>query len=221
MRPWVLVGTLALATHCGGDLGHGESASSSEASSASSSGSGGGAASSSSTSTSSGMEMVPQNPMFETDIIPILESSCGASDKDCHRREAYGASVADDCRGWSSFENAALGDVYYGGTAQGQSTGCPAMGLYDRLTTLPGWTCGPPFSGGETTYLVVPCDPDASLMMQKIDKPEQEQCLDGNGERTQVMPVGAEMDPIQYQTLRKWIQNGAPTLDNPNPDCSG
>lgn len=165
--------------------------------------------------------MVPANPIFETDIIPIFESSCGANDKDCHRREAYGANAAEDCRGWATLENANLGDVYYGGPNEGQSTGCPTMGLYDRLTTIPGWTCGPPSASGEITYLVVPCDADASMLIQKIERPESEQCLNGMGEPGQQMPVGAEMDPIELETLRKWIENGAPTVANPNPDCSG
>ncbi len=214
--------TTALILNCSGDLGDGPPSESSTTTAA-----GGAAASSTHTSTSgagasgSSSGGASSNPMFETDIVPIFESSCGAGDRDCHRREAFGANPAEDCRGWASLEDASIGDEFYDGPDEGQPTGCPSMGLYERLLNIPGWTCGPPGASGEVTYLVVPCDPDASMLIQKIERPEEEQCLNSVGERGKQMPIGSDMDPTELDTLRRWIANGAPTLDNPNPDCGG
>ena len=167
--------------------------------------------------TSSGSSTGGGDPIFETDIIPIFENSCGASDVDCHRREAYAANWENDCRGWASLENAAIGSTTYPMEGEPKLTDCPDTPLYDRLITIAGWTCGPPFSDNPLKFLVVPCDPEASLIIDKVEKPTDEQCI-ANDKQMEQMPPGATLDPAETKMLRDWIANGAPTLSG-GTDC--
>jgi hypothetical protein len=151
-------------------------------------------------------------PTFERDIVPIFERSCGSGVADCHRREAYSASVNQDCRGWLSLEDAPLGSVFNGGGLAGQPTGCPDLGLWDRLH-MNGWMCGAPTDPDEPQIAyVVPCDPESSLLYRSMVGP-----LCSN--MATLMPKGQNPDPDEVETIYSWIENGAPRLDDPGPVC--
>lgn len=149
-------------------------------------------------------------PVFETDIVPIFQKTCGAGDNNCHSRVAYAATADEDCRGWLSLEDAAIGSQIYGGDLDGQPTGCPDMPLYERLTQLVAWEeC----SGVGKGY-IVPCDVDASYLFDKID--DGPYC----GEpMSDPMPPNKPMDPGEKETIRQWILAGAPRQDGTFVSC--
>lgn len=151
-------------------------------------------------------------PVFESDVLPIFERSCGSGLADCHRREAYNANVNADCRSWLSLEDAPLGSVFTAGGNVGQPTQCPDLGLWDRLL-MDAWMCGPPIAGDEPNVAyVVPCDPDNSLLYRSMVGP-----LCANMEN--LMPKGGIADPMEVETIRRWIENGAPRQDDPGTAC--
>jgi hypothetical protein len=149
-------------------------------------------------------------PVFETDIVPIFGTTCGAADNNCHSRVAYAADKNADCRGWLSLEDAAIGSQIYGGTMDGTPTECPDMPLYERLTQLLAWEeCA-----GVAKKYIVPCDVDASYLFDKID--DGPYC----GEpMSKSMPPGVQIDPVKKETIRAWILAGAPRLDGTKTDC--
>ena len=148
-------------------------------------------------------------PKFETDIVPILASSCGSGDNSCHSRIAYGADASQDCRGWLSLEDAAIGSKYYDGPNEGADTGCPDMELYDRLIQLAAWEeC----NNVEKKY-VVPCDVEASYLFDKID--DGPYCADPS----EKMPPDEDLDPAKKEIIRAWILAGAPRVDGTGVDC--
>ncbi|MGB1016568.1 MAG: hypothetical protein ACPG4T_20695 [Nannocystaceae bacterium] len=153
-------------------------------------------------------------PIFETDIVPIFQQSCGAGDQNCHRREAYGADSNANCRGWLSLENAALGSEIYSGDNEGQPTGCPDTPLYERLLNLDAWNCE---DFDPRVKYVIPCDADASYLMRKINGGAY--CKNPMGEVTQAMPPGVELEANKIATIEAWINAGAPTLANPECGC--
>src|SRR5262245_48209119 len=137
----LFIGTFIVASMGCGDTGSngnaGSSGSSGSAgSSAGNAGNAGSSAGNSGAAGSAGTGGCAAIPMFETDIVPIFEKSCGAKDNACHSRVAYGADKDLNCGGWLSLENAAIGSQIYAGPDIGQSTGCPDMPLYERLTQL-------------------------------------------------------------------------------------
>lgn len=152
-------------------------------------------------------------PIFETDIIPIFETSCGANDNLCHARIAYAADSNANCRGWLSLENEPLGAVFYDGPKVGEATGCPDIPLLDRLLTLDAWQCD---AFDPLIRYVVPCDADASYITHKIDGGPY--CKNAMGEVTMPMPPGVVLDPAIIDTIKAWIDAGAPTLAS--PECN-
>ncbi|MBL4684984.1 MAG: hypothetical protein JKY37_10370 [Nannocystaceae bacterium] len=127
---------------------------------------------------------------------------------ECHGREAFGASLEEECRGWAAFEDAAIGAQFYAGDNEGQSTGCPDMDLMTRLLDLNSWQCGAG-SPGEGLPLVVPGDPDASYILMKIDG---DVCMIA-GEPSLVMPPPDSEMVISAEdraTIEAWIVAGAP-----------
>jgi hypothetical protein len=142
---------------------------------------------------------------FERDIKPILLVSCGGTVDTCHSRVAYAASEGSGCRGWFSFEDAAIGSQIYAGPTAGNSTGCPDMPLYDRLLQLNSWQCAP-----DGRPIVAPGDPAASYMMMKIDGLD----LCPNGEATSdMMPPPGEgfgLAETSRAKIEEWILAGAP-----------
>jgi hypothetical protein len=213
---WVAAGVIAIAS-CSGDDGEATQAG---GAGGGNSGDGSGASGVTTSGAPNGGSAGNADPVFETDILPIFEMTCGASDADCHRREAYVANAEEGCRGWAALENAAIGSMTYPqpGMGQPKPTGCSDTDLYERLINIPGWTCGPPFGEGEIKYLVVPCDPDASLIIEKIEKTAKQQCI-VNGKQMDKMPPASTIDSAEARTLRDWIANGAPTLDGKGQDC--
>lgn len=153
-------------------------------------------------------------PTFESDIVPIIETSCGAGDNACHSRVAYGANVNEDCRGWLSLENVPLGSEFYAGPDEGQPTGCPDMPLYERLTTLNAWQCE---AFDPRMLYVRPCFPDESYLLRKTNGGPY--CRNAMGEVTQPMPIGAALDPASIALISEWIAIGAPRDGEPLPDC--
>lgn len=153
-------------------------------------------------------------PIFETDIVPIFQKSCGAADNNCHARVAYGASVGSDCRGWLTLEDASLGAKFYGGSKDGQDTGCPDRSLYDRLVELDAWQqCG-----SLRKKYVVPCDVEASYLFDKVDGGPYCEESPG-GDPSLPMPKDLPMDPGEREVIRAWILAGTPRLDGSTVDC--
>ncbi len=147
------------------------------------------------------------NPLFETDIVPILNSSCGTSNNSCHSRVAYGASSAEDCRGWLSLEDAMIGAQFYSGDNVGNSTGCADRPLYERLTAgalANAWQCGPPvdMAAANVPY-VVPGNPAGSYLYRKISGGAY--C----GTPSDPMPPAGALPAFQIETIRRWIEQGA------------
>lgn len=147
------------------------------------------------------------NPVFETDILPILNQSCGTTDNACHSRVAYGASSAENCRGWLSLEDAAIGAQFYAGPDAGNSTGCPDRPLYERLTAAGlsnSWECGPPAATGDLVPYVLPGDAAGSYLYRKIAGGPY--C----NTPSDPMPPGAPLSADKIQTIANWINAGAP-----------
>lgn len=141
---------------------------------------------------------------FEKDIVPIFERSCGSKDNECHSRVAFHPNKDQGCRGWLALENAAIGDTVYAGPDEGKPTGCPNVGLYERLTTLDAWECGPPyFEKFPRRKYIDPGKPEASHLYNKMVGTPQ--CGIPN-----VMPKGGKADPNETETIRRWIAAGAP-----------
>ncbi len=146
---------------------------------------------------------------FGMDIKPILENSCGSNVAGCHARNAYAADFEFDCRGWVSFEDAAIGSEIYAGPMEGAPTGCPDTPLYNRLIDLNSWQCGPG-TPGPGLPVVVPGDPDASYMMMKIYGVDL--CLIGAEPSLVMPPLDQETYTIsdeEIATLEAWILQGA------------
>lgn len=148
-------------------------------------------------------------PTFINDIIPIINSQCGTSDNLCHSRVAYGASSAQDCRGWLSLENASLGAQFYSGANAGDPTGCVDRTLYERLTLAglsDAWECGPPATNGEAKVpYVVPGNAAASYLYRKINGGPLCAVMPNDP-----MPPAAPLDSVTIDVIRRWIEAGAP-----------
>lgn len=153
-------------------------------------------------------------PMFETDIVPIFNTSCGAADNACHSEVAYAADSNSACRGWLALKDAPLGSQIYGGPNDGQPTGCPDLPLYERLVQLDAWQeCN-----GSAKRYIVPCDVDASYLFDKID--DGPYCGGTPDAPSEPMPKGKLMDPGEKETIRAWILAGAPRVDGTKVDCN-
>ncbi len=150
------------------------------------------------------VDTATQDFRFERDIVPMFERSCGSKDNECHSRVAFHPNKDEGCRGWLSLENAEIGDTIYAGDDQGKPTGCPNMGLYDRLTKLDAWECGTPYFAmfPRKKYIAIG-KPEASHLLNKMVGTPQ--CGIGNP-----MPKGGKSDPRDREMLRRWIAAGAP-----------
>ena len=156
-------------------------------------------------------------PLFETDIVPILNASCGAGDNACHSRVAYAADANANCRGWLALEDEPLGSLYYAGPMEGQPTGCSDMELYMRLTTLDAWQCE---QFDPRVRYVVPCKPEESYLIHKIDGGPY--CALSQDVPSQPMPLGKPLSAPELETLKAWITAGAPRVGDACPiNCEG
>ena len=143
-------------------------------------------------------------PSWENHVVPFFYETCGAGLMGCHRREAYGAAVDSDCRGWLSLEDVPLGSVFYSGPDEGQPTECPDTPLYDRLMMAP-WQCAP-----DTAY-VTPGDLQASYLWRKIQG--QGLCDLAPNEPSSPMPPpdsGIVISDMDKAMIEAWILGGAP-----------
>lgn len=150
----------------------------------------------------------PTRVNFQAQIIPILNRSCGTDGMGCHARDAYGASMNQDCRGWLTLENEALGTKFYSGPRNGQATGCPDLSLHRRLTQIDVWQC-------LTTSVayVTPGDPSKSYVLNKLDGVNM--CKESADADSEQMPPADSMFSITADDkalIRQWIVEGA--LDN-------
>ena len=134
---------------------------------------------------------------FRTDILPIINAQCGPTNPSCHSRVVYTAYVASNCRGVLALEDTALGDVFYSGTNMGQSTGCPAKQLYDRLMDY-SMQCDPP---DEKRY-IVPSVTTSSYLWAKISGGPFCQGI--------LMPFDHPIPPEDRDAIAFWINAGAP-----------
>jgi hypothetical protein len=168
--------------------------------------------STSSSSGAGGMSAVK----FE-DIVPIFEKSCGAKDDKCHSAAAYAAAKNDSCRGWLSLENKPLGSI---NPDNGKATGCPDMGLYDRLVKLDAWQCGPPGNANEKkARYVVPCDPAASYLYRKMIG--MQICFnEAKNMPFDLMPPDKPPSTSDQMLVSAWIAAGAPSATNPGMNCN-
>lgn len=157
------------------------------------------------------VETPPGTPTFEDDIVPILYRSCGAGNATCHSRHMYAANADRGCRGWLSLEDAEIGAFVYDEDDQPtRATGCPDVGLYERLTEIKVWQCGGDWVTGRF-YAVVPGDLDHSYLWRKIAGGPY--CEIGQGDErrpSSEMPPGLEMPADELEAIRAWILAGAP-----------
>lgn len=152
-------------------------------------------------------------PMFETDIVPIMASSCGSGAKACHAQNAYAPTPSMGCRGWLSLEDKPLGSEFCDENGVCTPTPpCPDLELYRRLLDLTSWEeCN-----GQGIPYIKPCDPDGSYVWNKI----QGSPLCGPADQSDQMPPDEVMDPIAKETIRVWILAGAPRVDGTVDACA-
>ena len=148
----------------------------------------------------------PTKVNFQAEIVPIIEKSCGPANGACHTRDQYAANVGMGCRGWLTLENASLGSKFYGGTKDGQSTGCPDKTLYQRLTTIVPWECPVP------SYYIKASDAAKSYVMNKINGSPL--CSEGGAPSVQMPPSDSmyTISTADKALIQQWIAEGA--LDN-------
>ena len=148
----------------------------------------------------------PMKVNFRAQVIPILNRSCGTSGvSGCHARDAYGANRNQDCRGWLTLEDAALGSKFYSGAMNGQSTGCPDKTLYERLTQIDVWQC-------LTTSVayVTAGDLSKSYIVNKIDGVNM--CKESASSTSEQMPPSDSMYTLSAAdkaVIKQWIMEGA------------
>jgi len=148
-------------------------------------------------------DTAPPPVSFSADIQPFFAASCGSATQGCHAADAYFANVDFDCRGWLSLEDSDLG-----------GNGCPDRGAYERLLELTAWSCGPVpndlnAGGGVPKPFIVPGDPDASYLVQRITM-GPDPCADLSPDE-QMPPLGS-VSQSDLDMLTRWIREGA--LDN-------
>jgi hypothetical protein len=148
----------------------------------------------------------PTKVNFQAEIVPIINRSCGTNGvMGCHGRDAYGAAVNQQCRGWLTLENEALGSKFYSGPKNGQATGCPDKTLYERLIQIDVWQC-------LTTSVayVEPGDVSKSYIMNKLNGVNM--CKESASSPSEQMPQADSMFTItaaDKAKIQQWIVEGA------------
>ncbi|HEU0035402.1 MAG TPA: hypothetical protein VFQ53_32555 [Kofleriaceae bacterium] len=149
----------------------------------------------------------PTRVNFRAQVVPIFARSCGTGSTGCHERAQYAATLNMGCRGWLTLEDASLGAQIYGGPRAGEPTDCPDRTLYERLLELAPWQCG-----ADSRY-VVPGDPAASYLVDKIEGTDL--CEASPGVPSEAMPPATStfrLSDADKQLIRQWIAEGA--VDN-------
>ncbi len=173
--------------------------------------------------TGAGGAIEPGPPVsFSADVVPALVATCGTSATGCHSRDqAVGRSMPQfgPCMViWFSSADEPVGSVYTSGPNEGQPTGCPDLGLYDRLLQLHSMLCEAPTWDQRPKY-VVPYDLNNSLLYQVIagDSSMAGTCTNMGVpvERMPKLDLAALPEPValgfdQIVKIRDWILQGAP-----------
>jgi hypothetical protein len=136
-------------------------------------------------------------PGFARDIVPIFNNSCGSGTQSCHAPNAYFATSDQNCRGWLSLTNIPEGAEFQEPDGGLTATGCPDLGLYQRLMQLQAWQCPQAY--------VTPGDPMRSYLWLKI--------IGGPlcaGAPTTTMPMVGTLAPNDQAAIEAWIKAGAP-----------
>ncbi len=142
------------------------------------------------------------SPLFETHVVPILYSQCGADSAACHSRVTFVADSSAGCVGFLALENSSLGSVVYSGSNQGLSTGCPDEPLYDRLMKLASQCT-------DGRAHIEPGQPLQSYLFNKIAGGPY--CALPDGSPSGPMPFESPIDnPDDIDLIRDWIMSGAP-----------
>lgn len=148
----------------------------------------------------------PAKVNFQAQIVPIFNRSCGTNGvTGCHARDAYGAAVNQDCRGWLTLENASLGSKFYSGPKNGQATGCPDKSLYERLMQIDVWQC----LTTSVSY-VTAGDLSKSYLVNKIDGVNM--CKESASSPSVQMPPSDSMFTLSAADkalIKQWIMEGA------------
>jgi hypothetical protein len=152
------------------------------------------------------IDLDPTKVNFQAEIVPIINRSCGTSGvMGCHARDAYGASVNNDCRGWLTLENESLGAKFYSGPSAGQPTGCPDRPLHYRLTQIDVWQCL-----STSVAYVTPGDVSKSYIMNKLNGVNM--CKESASSPSDPMPQADSMFTISAADkalIQRWIVEGA------------
>jgi hypothetical protein len=173
--------------------------------------------------TATGGTVDPGAPVsFSADVVPSLVASCGSTTSGCHSRDqAVGRSMPQfgPCMViWFSSVDEPVGSVYTSGPNEGQPTGCPDLGLYDRLLQLHSMLCDAP-SWDQRAKYVVPYDLDNSLLYQVlVGDPSMAGACTIEGVPVgpmpkvdpEVLPDPVELSVEQADKIRDWILQGAP-----------
>jgi hypothetical protein len=161
------------------------------------------------------------NVSFKNDVAPALVKSCGSTTTGCHNNDQAVGRIMPQfgpCKViWYSSVDAPLGAAYTSGPNKGQQTGCPDLGLYDRIVSLHSMLCPAP-TWNERARYVVPGDLDRSLLYQVIagDPSMGGVCknMDMNVRKMplvdpKVLPNGVELSADSIGKIRDWILQGA------------
>jgi hypothetical protein len=159
---------------------------------------------------------------FRRDVAPSLVQTCGSTTSGCHNNDQAVGRIMPQfgpCKViWFSAVDAPVGATYYSGPNAGQPTGCPDLGLYDRLMQLHSMLCDGSIWSQRAMY-VVPFDLQKSLLYQVIaGDPTMGGKCSANGTPVARMPkvdLAALPNPVplpedQIRQIGDWIMQGAP-----------
>jgi hypothetical protein len=159
---------------------------------------------------------------FRNDVAPILVQTCGSTTTGCHNSDQAVGRIMPQygpCKViWFSSVDGPLGATFTSGPNAGKPTGCPDLGLYDRLMQLHSMLCEGSTWSQRARY-VVPSDLQASLLYQVIaGDPTMGGKCSANGMPVAkmpkidpvVLPNGASLTANDILKIRDWILQGAP-----------
>ncbi len=158
---------------------------------------------------------------FRRDVAPSLVQSCGSTTAGCHNNDQAVGRIMPQygpCKViWFSAVDAPVGAKYYSGPNIGQNTGCPDLGLYDRLMQLHSMLCEGATWSARAMY-VVPFDLQKSLLYQVIagDPTMGGKCSALGAPVTKmpkidpaVLPNGVPLSAESVRKIGDWIMQGA------------
>jgi hypothetical protein len=154
--------------------------------------------------------------------VPSLVQTCGSTTAGCHNNDQAVGRIMPQygpCKViWFSAVDGPVGAKFYSGPNAGQSTGCPDLGLYDRLLQLRSMLCEGATWSDRARY-VVPFDLQRSLLYQVIagDPSFGSKCSANGAAVTRmpkvdpaILPNGAPLTADKIQKIGDWIMQGAP-----------